>query len=200
MRTFLYTAIFFLITPITLVLSFFALDLTTTNSRFATSTPHTRLKTEAYIPPNIYAPASSLTLQSGLVGTEIIPADARVEIIRQYLKKYNSPLLGEEKTLVRAADKYGLDFRLLVAIAQQESNLCKVMPKDSYNCWGWGIHSRGTLRFHSYKEAIEAVAKGLREEYIDKGYTTPELIMKKYTPLSKGTWAAGVREFMVEME
>ena len=85
--------------------------------------------------------------------------DAIPEIIRQYLEKYHSPLLPHTDFLVNTARKYNLDPRLLVAIAQQESNLCKKAPANSNNCWGWGIHSQGTLRFDSYPQAIEAATR-----------------------------------------
>lgn len=128
-------------------------------------------------------------------------ADARPELIRNYLVRYNSPLVGLENYMVQKADEYGLDYRLIPAIAQQESNLCKIIPPETYNCWGWGIHSRGTLGFNSYEEAIDTVMKGLKEEYIDKGYTTPDTIWKKYTPGSpNGAWAKGVNQFMAAME
>ncbi|MCD6226067.1 hypothetical protein J7J95_03265 [bacterium] len=131
---------------------------------------------------------------------KVVFGDARPILIRQYLEYYHSPLLPYADFIFAVSQMYGLDYRLLVAIAQQESNLCKKIPPESHNCWGWGIHSRGTLKFSSYPEAIEAVARGLKEEYIDKGLTTPEQIMKKYTPLSNGSWAAGVRQFMEEIE
>ncbi len=128
------------------------------------------------------------------------PSDAREHIIQNYLNTYNSPLSSHSKFLVETADRYELDFRLLTAIAQQESNLCKIIPEGTYNCWGWGIHSRGTLGFESFNEGIEAVSKGLREEYLDKGLTTPNEIMTKYTPLSNGSWAEAVNTFMEDME
>lgn len=133
---------------------------------------------------------------SGAVAFE----DARPEIVRQYLKRYNSVLVDYSDLIVELADKYGIDYRLIPAIAQQESNLCKFIPPGGHNCWGWGIHSRGTLGFNSFPEAIETVTSGLKREYIDKGYTTPDEIMKKYTPSSPGTWAAGVNQFMAEMQ
>jgi len=125
--------------------------------------------------------------------------DAIPEIIKAYLKRYNSPLYPHADYLVSAARKYRLDPRLLVAIAQQESNLCKKIPENSHNCWGWGIHSRGTLRYPSYQEAIDAVTKGLANNYFGKGLTTPEDIMGIYTPLSDGSWAKGVQQFLDEM-
>ncbi|MBI4032926.1 MAG: hypothetical protein HY377_00175 [Candidatus Blackburnbacteria bacterium] len=198
MKKVLYLLTFFLVTPITLATSIFALSaLSRSDTKQATQgTLLTAFNTPRFA-PQIY---SSLTDTSGEVLGSATSADARGEIVRLYLEKYNSPLRPYAQTLVEAAEKYNLDFRLLVAIAQQESNLCKKIPSDSYNCWGWGIHSQGTLRFESYAEAIEAVARGLREDYFDKGYTTPEEIMSKYTPLSPGTWALGVHQFLAEME
>lgn len=127
-------------------------------------------------------------------------SDARPEIIRQYLEYWNSPLVPYASLIVSTADKYGLDFRLITAIAQQESNLCKVIPPETHNCWGWGIHSEGTLGFSSFQEGIEVVSAGLKKDYLNKGYTTPEEIMAKYTPLSNGSWAYGVSKFMGEMQ
>lgn len=126
--------------------------------------------------------------------------DAVPEIIKAYLKKYRSPLLPHADFLVSAARSYRIDPRLLVAIAQQESNLCKKIPRDSFNCWGWGVHSQGTLRFESYEAAITAVVKGLAKNYFGEGLTTPEQIMGIYTPLSDGSWAKGVQQFIDEMK
>jgi len=139
---------------------------------------------------------TDLTITSGYV----IASDAREEVLKQYLVYYNSPLVPYAKKIVEEADKNELDFRLIVAIARQESNLCKIIPPETYNCWGWGIHSKGTLGFSSYEEGIETVSKGLKENYIDKGHRTVEDIMGKYTPLSNGSWAEGVNQFISEME
>lgn len=125
--------------------------------------------------------------------------DARIELIRKYLTYYKSPLTPFAEIIIKESDKNNLDWRLLVAIAQQESNLCKVIPENSFNCWGWGIHSKGTLRFSSYEEAIKIIAQGLKKNYIDKGYKTVDEIMQKYTPLSNGSWAQGVYQFMEEL-
>jgi hypothetical protein len=56
------------------------------------------------------------------------------------------------------------------------------------------------LGFTSFSEGINEVSKGLREEYLDKGFSTVEEIMSKYTPLSNGSWAAGVNQFMADMQ
>lgn len=142
---------------------------------------------------------ASLPEELPSISAQVVESDARYEIIKNYLSYYNSPLEKNYKTIVDTADKYKVDFRLITAIAQQESNLCKRIPAETYNCWGWGIHSRGTLGFTSFDEGIEAVTKGLREEYINKGYNTVDKIMSKYTPSSNGSWAFGVETFINDM-
>ena len=117
----------------------------------------------------------------GAFSSVVYAADARPELIRRYLQKYKSPLLPYAENIVSASDKYGLDFRLIVAIAQCESNVCKVIPKGSYNCWGF---ENGATKFNSWEHAIERVAKTLKENYYDYGLTTPEEIMPKYAPPS----------------
>jgi len=191
--------IFFIITPIALGTSLFSLiSLSSTqkvhekipnNTATLIDVPQSGAKVFASLP-------SSIRSVSGGIETN----DARPELIRQYLAEYNSPLEDYALLIVETADKYGLDYRLLTAIGQQESNLCDKIPGNSHNCWGWGIHSAGTLMFDSYEEAIEIVSKGIKEAYIDKGYVSPEEIMSKYTPLSNGSWAFGVNKFMGDLE
>lgn len=130
-------------------------------------------------------------------------ADARVEIVKSFLERYKSPLQPAEhyaKALVEAADRYGLDYRLLPAIMMQESNLCKNSDPALHNCLGFGIHARGTLGFETYEEGFDRAARELKERYIDIGLTTPEKIMTKYTPSSNGSWAASVNQWIEEME
>ncbi len=189
--------IFFTITPLVLATSAFSL------LSFSKTSPNTlEAATPTYVRPyesgvKVFA---SLPANFPSVSGYVNVGDARIELVRQYLASYKSPLEPYASLLVAAADKYGLDFRLTTAIAQQESNLCKLIPPGSNNCWGWGIHSEGTLGFSSFAEGIEEVSRGLREEYLNKGYQTVEEIMSKYTPLSPGSWAIGVNKFMSEME
>ena len=143
---------------------------------------------------------SSLPSSDNTFEQNITINDARVEIVRQFLTRYDSPLIPHAKKLVESADYYNLDFRLLPAVAMQESGLCRVIPEDSHNCWGYGIYADKVLRFASYEEAIEKVALGLSADYIHDGLTTPEQIMNRYTPSSNGSWAEAVRHFMETME
>lgn len=189
---------FFTLTPLVLLTSLFSLF---SLSKFSDTQKEAPIPvTSTYQTNSGLRVFASLPIDTPSINGYAISADARPEIIRQYLASYNSPLEPLAGKIVEAADKYGLDYRLITAIAQQESNLCKIIPQETYNCWGWGIHSKGTLGFDSFEEGIETVSKGLKEEYVDKGYTTPEEIMAKYTPLSNGSWAFGVNKFMGDME
>lgn len=136
----------------------------------------------------------------GSFTSSIETGDARPEILRKFFEKHQSPLTPHSFYLVQIADNYNLDFRLLPAIAMQESNLCKKIPENSHNCWGFGIYGDKVTRFDTYELAAEAVAKTLRASYVDKGLLSPEEIMSKYTPSSNGSWAYAVNQFMGEMK
>ena len=190
-------AAFFLITPVALGTSLISLSALTKTSEVKgasdASSPSTQFPLSG---SQIYA---SLPSSFPSISGDIIEADAKVGLIEQYLTEKDSPLAPHAYFIVKTAEEYGLDYRLITAIAQKESGLCRVIPEGSYNCWGWGIHSKGTLMFDSFEEGIETVSKGIKENYIDRGYTTLEEIMGKYTPLSQGTWAEGVIFYMEQM-
>lgn len=135
----------------------------------------------------------------GAMEPEINPADARVANLQAYLRKMNSPLFEYADKIVYYSDQNNLDYRLIVAIAGQESTFCKFIPNESYNCWGWGIYGDQVLRFENYEDGIKTVAKGLKDNYVDKGLITTEDIMKVYTP-SSNSWAAAVRHFFHRIE
>lgn len=201
MRKIIYLLTFLIFAPLTILasgLSLLSLNYQNHSQQVLSYQTHSNVLLETpKFGVQVYA---ALPGEQPLITSQAIAADARVEIVKQYLIKYNSPLLPLAELIVVVSDQYNLDYRLLVAIAQQESNLCKKAPLGSNNCWGWGIHSRGTLSFPDYATAIQTVAKGIKEEYLDKGYNAVKQMMEKYTPLSNGSWAAGVNQFMAEME
>src|SRR3972149_8712751 len=127
-------AVFFTVTPLILLTSLFSLVSLSKAE-----------KAEGQIAelssPIVYSQSgvkvfASLPISFPSISGGPVASDARVELVRQYLDAYNSPLEPFAGELVAAADKYELDFRLLTAIAQQESNLCKIIPHGSFNCWG----------------------------------------------------------------
>lgn len=193
-RKLIFVFVFFLVTPVALFTSVFSLVALTTSTQ--------KLDTSQNI---IKSPIAGVQVYASLpndfptVSGEVIEADARSLIIRNYLKTYQSPLTPYSDYIVQTADKYSIDWRLITAIAMKESGLCRIIPPGTHNCWGWGIHSKGTLGFDSYEEGIETVTKGLRENYIDIGLTTPEKIMTKYAHPDSTTWAEGVTAYMNQL-
>jgi len=157
----------------------------------------------AFSPPQNHSAtttqAYAQVLGANDVSSGVQSADARPILLANFLKKHNSVLKPYDYWggyLTQLADQYQLDYRLLPSIAMQESNLCKVIPKDSFNCLGLGVHSKGTWGFTSYEENFDAAARVMKLNYIDKGYVSPEEIQKKYTPSSNGSWQFAVNHFM----
>lgn len=136
----------------------------------------------------------------GSIESDVKLIDGRAAKLRRYLRSINSPLFDYSDLLVEEADKFGYDYRLLVAISLQESTGCRFIPENSYNCWGWGIYGDTVTGFASYDEAIRTVSAGIKKNYLDKGLITTEQIMKKYTPGSNGSWAWAVRYFFHRIE
>lgn len=186
--------LFLLFTPLTLVVSLFGLwQISQTKTQaFSTETV-----LGAKFPIELY---SALPQTVGSTSQAITVGEARPIIIKQYLAKHESPIEPYADLIFDISEKWGLDYRLMVAIAQCESNLCKKIPSGSFNCWGF---ENGETKFLSWEQAFNQVAKTLKEDYIDQGLITPEQIMPKYAPPSVekgGPWAKCVDQFLEELE
>lgn len=138
--------------------------------------------------------------QYEISGNVIENQNVKAEKVKFFLQKYNSPLEPYSVDIVNAAEEYGLDYRLIPAIAMKESTLCKKIPIGSNNCWGFGIYGGKVTRFESYKEGIYIVTRALATRYRDRGLITPDQIMTMYTPSSDGSWARDVNLFMSQIK
>jgi len=118
--------------------------------------------------------------------------DTRVTKLQGYLSSQKSPLAAHSEYIIQTADRFGLDWRLLVAIAGVESGFGKVMPRNSYNAYGW---ANGATRFESWENSISHVSMVLSEKYLGRGLKTPSQIARKYCPGSD-TWAQRVTSYM----
>jgi hypothetical protein len=160
---------------------------------------HTRVASVSVMNYNNFNALPEVTTQASTI--DLGTKDARVGALETFFKSNGSPLLPYAGLIVTTADKYELDYRLLPAIAMQESNLCKKIPKKStYNCWGFGIYGKKRTGFDSYEDAIRIVSKTLANEYVGKGLEDPYAIMSKYTPGSNGSWANSVTYFMEHID
>lgn len=145
---------------------------------------------------------AALPKSEAAVSDDIVGMDARAKIIENFFLRYKAPLSLYSDVFIRVADKFELDWRLLPAIAMQESNGGKKMIDDSFNPFGYGIYGKLVIRFKSWDESIEKVGQALKEDYLNQGLKTPFQIMAKYNPPSltkNGAWGKGVTTFMEEL-
>lgn len=121
--------------------------------------------------------------------------DLRTIKLKTYLKNQNSPLSSHADNLIKTADKYGLRYSFLPAIAGRESTFCRFIPQNSFNCYGWGP----SIKFQNWEDGIEKVALGLKENYIQKwSKDTVDEIAPIYA--SSPTWASGIKNFISQIE
>lgn len=126
--------------------------------------------------------------------------DPRSQKLYETLKRYNSPMAGSAGTFVQMADKYGIDWTLMPAIAGKESSFGKHLAND-YNPFGLTTGKSSGPRFRpftSFDEAIEAEAQLLSKSYKDEMYGA---IQVRYCPSSEcsDTWTQDVLAFSREV-
>jgi len=156
------------------------------------------LMTALFRPQTAQAQENKLVMAgvSGVLKTEPIQLDNRVEKLTAFLEKYDSPLSSYAPDFIEMADKYQIDWKLLPAITGVESTFGKQIPSGSYNAYGL---NNGNYRFQSWENSIEIVSKALKEKYYNRGLDNPYKIGPVYAPPSS-TWASKVSRFMNEIE
>lgn len=122
--------------------------------------------------------------------------DPRTKILSAYFAKYNSPLQYHAQDFIDAADTYGVNWKLVPAIAGVESTFGK--NSYGYNAWGWGIYGDQRLNFSSWRKGIFTVTEGLKEDYINRGYTDPFAMNRRYA--ASKTWGSRVNYFMNDLD
>lgn len=100
-------------------------------------------------------------------------------LIDEFLSGRSSPLAGLGSTFVSQGQKYGVDPRLLVAIAGAETSFGGYGPSQRIrNPFGMGPG----IQYPSYAAAIAAAAKNLGQNYIGEGLDTIPEIQGKWAP------------------
>lgn len=135
----------------------------------------------------------------------IITTDARVIALQRFLIDYNSPMYPYANIFVREADEYGLNWRLVAAIAGVESAFGKLIPANSNNAWGWrgrNANAQGWSMFDDWGHGIETVTRGLAIGYgVDMD---PFEIEPIYCPPCgenpQSLWANGVIKFKGQID
>lgn len=142
---------------------------------------------------------------SQVLSAQIIASDARAYLVESFLKHHDSPMAPFSQIIVNEADKNGIDFRLVTAIAMCESNAGKRMPKkDEFNAFGIAVYT-GQLNgksFDSWPHAIEWVSNYIKTRYFDRGITDLHDIGAIWAPPSVETgysWTNCVESFKKEI-
>lgn len=126
-------------------------------------------------------------------------SDKRILNLSDYLASYHSPLAGYSSLIVNKADQYSIDYRLLPAIAMQETGLCKkVLAGAHYNCWGYGVWGKKVTSFSSYEEAIDTISHYFANRK-EKGIESLDEIGKIYNPGNTNHWKENVAFVMNQL-
>ncbi|MCX8513931.1 MAG: hypothetical protein ORN26_02930 [Candidatus Pacebacteria bacterium] len=85
-------------------------------------------------------PGSLSVIEDGMTISETLSQSdinaEKIEKIRKYMSDRDMPLADNAEDFVLAANRYGLDYRLLAAIAVMESSGGKKMTGCTYNPFG----------------------------------------------------------------
>jgi hypothetical protein len=129
----------------------------------------------------------------------ISQTDNRSVLLRDFLAERGSPLAPHAATFVAEADRNGLDWRLVVSIAGNESGFGHKIPPYSNNAWGYGVYGGNVIRFSTWDEGIATVSGAIKKNYIDKwGATNVYEIGDIYA--ADPHWAQKVTFFMNQIE
>ncbi len=124
--------------------------------------------------------------------------DKQAQILQAYLAKFDSPMQYHAQDFIDAARLYNLDWKMLPAITGVESTFGKFIP-GGYNAYGWGAYDAyHAVYFDSWTDGIFTVARGLRENYLNKGLSDPFSINRVYA--ASPFWGSRVTYFMQDLE
>jgi hypothetical protein len=136
--------------------------------------------------------AAPALIAAGAPGCET-PAvrDERMPILRNFFAAFRSPLKEYAGEFISAADKHGLDWRLMPSLVIIETG---GRHFQNNNIFGW---ANGASRFPSIANTIEVVAKHLTIGSPYRGKTFEDK-MKAYNP-RRADYGEMVRKVMVRI-
>jgi hypothetical protein len=114
--------------------------------------------------------AGSVAARGGGVSPD---RDALVAQIRDLFVRRGSPMADSVEALVDTAQRHGIDPRIMVAIAGQESEFGTTNPESlRNNPFGFFWNGDSNSPFDSWEEGYERVATRLSEMINDQGFTS----------------------------
>jgi hypothetical protein len=134
-------------------------------------------------------------------GENLSVKDKRTFVLERYFSANNSPLAGHAQDFVDACEKFGApnDCLVVVAIAKNESNLCKYyMSAEMRNCWGYGGPGIHRWTFDSFKEGIYQVTDILVNKYGIEYMVDPRKMQRTFCGANPSceTWGGKILTIM----
>lgn len=116
---------------------------------------------------------------------------AQVNALQNYLYRQGSPMAPYAELIITSANRCGIDYKIAMAIAGNESYFGKRGGGVYFNAWGWGPH----YRYSSWEQSIPNYHCNFAKQYIRKGYTTIETIAPRYGANNQEEWISDVYWF-----
>jgi hypothetical protein len=135
------------------------------------------------------APASKVTVRPRPVPPQL---DVRVSRLGAFFKAHHCPEPHYADEYIRAADRYGLDYRLLPAISVRETS-CGWTERNNNR---WGFHPK-TQTFVSVESGIEFLTRHLAEQ---SPYAGKSLNEKLFTYNPRIAYPGEVEHIMKQIE
>ena len=118
--------------------------------------------------------------------------DPRFSKLESFFRRYNCPAPQHILTYLRAADGYGLDYRLLPALSVRESQCGRTERQN--NRWGYKSGQQG---FASLESGIDYVARQLSQA---RGYQGRTLYQKLFTYNPLAAYPSEIMHLMGQIE
>lgn len=143
--------------------------------------------------PDLREPGSARQLQRTKMQARSLYADGESLVtasqIRDFLSRHNSPMAAHAEEIVFAGNRYGIDPRMIVAIAGVESQYGKRCR--GFNAWGW--HG-GRTRWSSWSESIDLYSASMRSNY--PNWRNIQRLAPRYNPNTPEAWGRKVAFLM----
>lgn len=132
--------------------------------------------------------------------------NAELESLEKIEELSNECNLDEVSCKIKeVAENYGIDWRLAVAISMHETGKYTSVAFNDNNNVGGNFRSGSLMVFEDLDKGIDFFISNLKNNYIDMGLDTIELIQHKYCPIGINDngdnkyWVSGVTKYYKEL-
>jgi hypothetical protein len=116
-------------------------------------------------------------------------------IIKSISNNLGGVFQGKAAFIYATAKEYDVNPMLLTAIMYHETGNGTSNAVRSKNNPGGLMGSKGLMSFGTLNDGIEKMSKVIKQEYIDKGYTSLEQIQRKYCPIGAANDPTGLNKW-----